>query len=132
MSGSLWCPGIKEHIFSHEPKRRPDCMCFSLGDRGAKTRNLVLRAVRRNTAESDFLLALQMGLLAHTMDAFLPQRIVGQRLLEQLEVDGHFQPDLAVRALRDAFKEQGGDFLYNSALSIRRLTFHAMQVVVSF
>ena len=25
MSGSLWFPGFKEYIFSHEPKRRPDC-----------------------------------------------------------------------------------------------------------
>ena len=36
MSGSLWFPGMKEHIFSHEPKRCPDCMCFSLGTRRAK------------------------------------------------------------------------------------------------
>ena len=31
MSGSLWFPGMKEYIFSHEPKRWPDRMYFSLG-----------------------------------------------------------------------------------------------------
>ena len=51
MSGSLWFPGMKEYIFSHESKRRPDCMYFSLGDKERKTRNLVLRSVRQNTEE---------------------------------------------------------------------------------
>lgn len=51
MSGSLWFPGMKEYIFSHESKRRPDCMYFSLGDKESKTRNLVLRSVRQNTEE---------------------------------------------------------------------------------
>ena len=51
MSGSLWFPGMKEYIFSHEPKRRPDCMYFSLGDKESKTRNPVLRSVRQNTEE---------------------------------------------------------------------------------
>lgn len=51
MSGSLWFPGIKEYIFSHEPKCRPDCMYFSLGDKESKTRNSVLKNVRQNTEE---------------------------------------------------------------------------------
>ena len=51
MSGSLWFPGMKEYILSREPKRRPDCMYFSLGDKESKTRNLILRSVRRNTEE---------------------------------------------------------------------------------
>ena len=51
MSGSLWFPGMKEYIFSHEPKRCPDCMYFSLGDKESKTRNPVLRSVRQNTEE---------------------------------------------------------------------------------
>ena len=51
MSGSLWFPGTKEYIFSHEPKRRPDCMYFSLGDKESKTRNPLLRSVRQNTEE---------------------------------------------------------------------------------
>lgn len=51
MSGSLWYSGMKEYIFSHEPKRRPDCVYFSLGDRESKTRNPVLRNVRQNTEE---------------------------------------------------------------------------------
>lgn len=51
MSGSLWFPGMKEYIFSHEPKCQPDCMYFSLGDKESKTRNPVLRSVRQNTEE---------------------------------------------------------------------------------
>ena len=49
MSGSLWFPGFKEYVFSHEPKRWPDCIYFSLGDREAKTRNSVLKTVQENT-----------------------------------------------------------------------------------
>ena len=49
MSGSLWFPGFKEYVFSHEPKRWPDCIYFSLGDREAKTRNPVLKTVQENT-----------------------------------------------------------------------------------
>ena len=51
MSGSLWFPGFKEYIFSHEPKRRPDCVYFSLGEKEAKTRNPVLKTVQENTEE---------------------------------------------------------------------------------
>lgn len=51
MSGSLWFPGMKEYIFSHEPRRRPDCMYFSLGDKESKTRNSVLQSVQQNTEE---------------------------------------------------------------------------------
>ena len=51
ISSSLWFPGMKEYIFSHEPQRRPDCIYFSLGDRESKTRNPVLRSVRQNTEE---------------------------------------------------------------------------------
>ena len=51
MSGSLWFPGFKEYVLSHEPKRRPDCIYFSLGDREAKTRNPVLKTVQENTEE---------------------------------------------------------------------------------
>ena len=49
MSGSLWFPGFKEYVLSHEPKRWPDCIYFSLGDREAKTRNPVLKTVQENT-----------------------------------------------------------------------------------
>ena len=51
MSGSLWFPSMKEYIFSHEPKRLPDYMYFSLGDKESKTRNPILRSVRQNTEE---------------------------------------------------------------------------------
>ena len=49
ISGSLWYPGMKEYLFSHEPKRWPDCMYFSLGDKESKTRNPVLQRVGQNT-----------------------------------------------------------------------------------
>lgn len=49
MSGSLWFPGIREYILSHEAKRSPDCLYFSLGDKESKTRNPVLQTVRENT-----------------------------------------------------------------------------------
>ena len=52
ISGSLWFPGIREYLFSHPPKRRPDRLYFSLGDRESKTRNppaLAGRAEHRRT-----------------------------------------------------------------------------------
>lgn len=51
MSGSLWLPGMKEYIFSHEPKHQPDCIYFSLGDKESKTKNPILRTVQENTEE---------------------------------------------------------------------------------
>lgn len=51
MSGSLWFPDFKEYVLSHEPKRWPDCIYFSLGDKEAKTRNPVLKTVQEKTEE---------------------------------------------------------------------------------
>ena len=51
MSGSLWFPGFKEYVLSHEPKRWPDCIYFSLGDKEAKTRNPGLKTVQEKTEE---------------------------------------------------------------------------------
>lgn len=51
MSGSLWFPGMKDYIFSHESKRWPDCVYFSRGDKESKTRNPILRSVRQSTEE---------------------------------------------------------------------------------
>lgn len=51
MSGSLWFPGMKEYIFSHEPNGRPDHIYFSLGDKESKTRNPILKTVQQNTEE---------------------------------------------------------------------------------
>ena len=51
ISGSLWFPGMKEYIFSHEPMRWPDHMYFSLGNKESKTKNPILRTVQENTEE---------------------------------------------------------------------------------
>ena len=49
VSGSLWFPGFREYVFTHEPKRRPDRAYFSVGDRESKTKNPVLQTVQENT-----------------------------------------------------------------------------------
>ena len=41
----------KSYIVSHEPKSRPDCIYFSLGDKEAKTRNPILKTVQENAEE---------------------------------------------------------------------------------
>lgn len=51
MSGSLWFPGMKEYIFTHEPKNWPDRIHFSLGDKESKTKNPILRTVQESTEE---------------------------------------------------------------------------------
>lgn len=51
VSGSLWFPGLREYVLTREPKRWPDCVYFSLGDKECMTRNPVLRDVRENTEE---------------------------------------------------------------------------------
>lgn len=51
ISGSLWFPGLKEYILTHEPKPRPECAYFSLGDKESKTRNPILKGVQQNTED---------------------------------------------------------------------------------
>lgn len=51
ISGSLWFPGWKEYVLTHQPKRPPDCVYFSLGDKESKTRNPVLINIGRNTED---------------------------------------------------------------------------------
>lgn len=51
ISGSLWFPGWREYVLTHQPKRPPDCVYFSLGDRESKTRNPVLINIGRNTED---------------------------------------------------------------------------------
>ena len=48
-SGSLWYPGFSDYAAAHAPVRRPQRVYLSLGDREAKTRHPVLRAVEENT-----------------------------------------------------------------------------------
>ena len=51
VSGSLWYPGIKEYILSHEMKEKPRRMYFSVGDRESRSGSPVMRTVQRNTEE---------------------------------------------------------------------------------
>ena len=51
MSGSLWFPNFRDYILSHQMKKQPEKMYFSLGDKEAKTRNRLLKAVQSNTEE---------------------------------------------------------------------------------
>lgn len=51
VSGSLWFPGFREYVFSHEMKRVPECFYLSLGDRECKTRNPYLKKVQECTEE---------------------------------------------------------------------------------
>lgn len=85
ISGSLWFPNMKEYIFSHKMKRRPDCLYFSLGDKEHKTRNPVMRAVRRNTEE---------------IQAFYQAQ--GINTVFQLNPGNHFQnaPERTVRGIQ--------------------------------
>ena len=51
MSGSLWFPGFREYVLSHELKGNPECLYFSLGDREWRTGNPYLRVVKERTQE---------------------------------------------------------------------------------
>jgi len=51
MSGSLWFPNFKEYAMSHELKRAPEYLYFSLGDKECKTRNPYLKVVQSHTEE---------------------------------------------------------------------------------
>lgn len=47
ISGSLWFPGFLEYVFTHESKRRPGCLYFSLGDKEAKPGTLPCKPFRK-------------------------------------------------------------------------------------
>lgn len=49
MSGSLWFPGFKEYVFSHEMQRKPEKLYLSLGNKEARTRNPYLKVIQENT-----------------------------------------------------------------------------------
>ena len=51
ISGSLWFPGFREYVFSHEMKTAPKHVYFSLGDRESRTGNPCLKAVQEHTEE---------------------------------------------------------------------------------
>lgn len=51
VSGSLWFPEFKEYVFSHEMKRMPECIYFSLGDAECRTKNPYLKIVQECTED---------------------------------------------------------------------------------
>ncbi len=51
MSGSLWFPDFKEFALTHQLKRKPEHLYFSLGDKECKSRNVYLKIVQSNTEE---------------------------------------------------------------------------------
>lgn len=55
VSGSLWFPGFLDYARSHEWKRQPEHLYFSLGSQEHKTRNPYRRTVRQNTQEMEAL-----------------------------------------------------------------------------
>lgn len=57
MSGSLWFPGLMGYITSHEMKRLPECVYFSLGDLESRTKNPYLKTVQKNTEKIQSLYA---------------------------------------------------------------------------
>ncbi len=48
-SGSLWFPGFKEYVFSHEMMVKPERCYFSLGDKEHRTRNPYMKTVQEDT-----------------------------------------------------------------------------------
>lgn len=51
ISGSLWFPDFKEYAMSHELKKKPEHLYFSLGNKECKIRNMYLKTVQSNTEE---------------------------------------------------------------------------------
>jgi predicted alpha/beta superfamily hydrolase len=59
VSGSLWYPGLREFALSHEPRTKPECLYFSLGDRESRTGNPYLQTVQARTEELEARFAAQ-------------------------------------------------------------------------
>lgn len=51
MSGSFWFSGFKEYAASHQMKKQPEALYFSLGSKECKTRHPYLKTVQQNTEE---------------------------------------------------------------------------------
>lgn len=49
MSGSLWYPGFREYVMTHDMKKAPDRLYLSLGDKEARTRHPLMKTVQENT-----------------------------------------------------------------------------------
>lgn len=49
VSGSLWFPGFREYVFSHELKGQPGRVFFSVGGRESRTKSPVLQTVQEHT-----------------------------------------------------------------------------------
>ena len=48
-SGSLWFPGFMDYTKTHDFKRKPDRVYFSLGDKESHTKNQTMKSVEANT-----------------------------------------------------------------------------------
>lgn len=49
MSGSLWFPGFRDYVFSHDMKILPERLYLSLGDQECRTGNPYLKPVQEHT-----------------------------------------------------------------------------------
>lgn len=64
VSGSLWFPGFQEYVFSHEMRRKPDCLYLSLGDRECRTKHPYLKTVQERTEQiADFCRSRDMDMV---------------------------------------------------------------------
>lgn len=81
-SGSLWFPGFKEYVFSHEMPAKPERCYFSLGDRECHTKNPCMKTVQDDT---------------EAIEAFYREK--GMKTILQMNPGGHFK-DAAERMAR--------------------------------
>ena len=51
ISGSLWFPEFREYVLTHEMEKSPDKLYLSLGDKEARTGNMLLKTVQDNTEQ---------------------------------------------------------------------------------
>ena len=51
ISGSLWFPEFREYVLTHEMGKKPDKLYLSLGDKEARTGNMLLKTVQDNTEQ---------------------------------------------------------------------------------
>ena len=92
ISGSLWFPEFREYVLTHEMKKRPDKLYLSLGDKEARTGNMLLKTVQDHTEQ----------IVSH-------YRQLGLDVTWELNPGNHFR-DAALRSAKGirAILEHGG------------------------